>query len=285
MGYALNAAVANFVRKRNNPKVAVAGLYPPTAPEHAPGDVVAPDGSVTTSRKSPRQVADQAAFDQKMGFTDSAARTNFANAAETDRAARLKKDPYDIGPYAEDTTGTFGSQRAPEIVGGANGAPAFQRTANGAVSEVPKAIPVSPVNRTDGLTPTPTQPGALAGPLAAVTGYKESNPGAYQAVGQYNYSEPTAAPAPTGTPAAVAAALPSAPAATPGSVALSANPPVPVSPTPEGAGRSTAAGVSNAQAAGFQQPTQANPVPVTPTSPVLDANDFDKRPGNKFAGF
>lgn len=39
-----------------------------------------------------------------------------------------------------------------------------------------------------------------------------------------------------------------------------------------GAGKSIASGVSNSQAAGFQQPTAASPAPVTPTTPVADVN-------------
>jgi hypothetical protein len=52
----------------------------------------------------------------------------------------------------------------------------------------------------------------------------------------------------------------------------------------DGAGRTSPAGVSNSQAAQFTQPTAKNPVPETPTSPVLDIDD-DVRRKRAFAGF
>jgi hypothetical protein len=42
--------------------------------------------------------------------------------------------------------------------------------------------------------------------------------------------------------------------------------------TPDSYGGATAAGVSNKQAATFQTPTQASPIPKTPTSPAADIN-------------
>jgi hypothetical protein len=47
-------------------------------------------------------------------------------------------------------------------------------------------------------------------------------------------------------------------------------------------GRASASGVSNSQAAGFQQPTAANPIGVTETSPERDVNKLGKK---LFTGF
>lgn len=72
-------------------------------------------------------------------------------------------------------------------------------------------------------------------------------------------------------------------------VPLTPNPPVSTAPTPTATpalgsgGKSVAAGVSNSQAAGFTQPTKDKPA-ETPTSPVANVDDYDKK-ANRFSGF
>lgn len=282
-------------------KVAAEGLYPQGS--GSGGDVTHSDGTITTRRRTAVENARIAEFDRSMGFSEPAARNNFATAAASDRAARLKKDAYDIGPYAEDTTGTFASQRAPEIVGGRNGAPAYQRDAQGVTSVVPKAVAVAPVAPVtappDALPGTLSQAGSrLAGPLAqarppATTTLPVSLPPATSSVPVPSAAPtpgPTTTPAPTATPAPAAIAEATPPAAIPGPTPTSGTAGTAVSTSVAdpyanaGPGRSTAAGVSNSQAAGFTQPTADKPVPETPTSPVMNIDDYDKKK-TAFAGF
>lgn len=89
--------------------------------------------------------------------------------------------------------------------------------------------------------------------------------------------------------AAQPSALPSGPAVNE-QVKLTPNPPVSTAPTPTATpalgsgGASVAAGVSNSQSAGFTTPTKDKPVPETPTTPVMNVDEYDKK-SNRFSGF
>lgn len=232
----------------------------------------------TTSGQNPQQVANQAAFDRSMGF-----RVNGAPAIGA--LASKPADPYALD-YAENYSGTFGSQR------NAATAPLTQRP-------IPRAIPVAPGTtgiavRAVGNSMALDAAGASTGPALNQVAYKPTapEPAAFTPNNVYTAPAPTFTPSPTPGPAATGATLPSAPpGSTPIPTATPAMTPTPtatptIQPTPiESAGRLAAAGVSNSQAAGFEQPTAQNPIPKTPTSPILDANDFDSRKKNKFTGF
>lgn len=116
--------------------------------------------------------------------------------------------------------------------------------------------PTGPFNRVAQFSPAPGDPNKISEAAVAPTA-----PGVTT----------TAAPGPAPTPIPTPTPAPTpVPAPTP-----------PAVPTPT-AGRTTEAGVSRSRAAEIAQPTQQNPVPVTPTSPILDVNEFDKR--KKFSG-
>lgn len=249
-----------------------AGLYPASAPQHAPGDVVAADGSITTSRQTPEQSANQQEFDRKMGFTSAPTDTQ---QILSNRSDRLAKDGYDLD-YSENTSGTFGSSGS-QLAASRTGLP-----------EVRKAIPVTP-----SATPAiPAKPAAAsANPALDSLRYPLTlAPTSTPSTTVYSGPGSTAvAPPPGPTPTAPNSnALPS-PTPTPPATPTPAPTPVPsatpqIYPTPTptpGLGKTTASGVSNSQASGFTTPTKENPLPKTPTSPTLNIDEENK----KFKGF
>lgn len=99
------SSTANVVRQaaRTNDSPAPAGgaaqiasrtLYPPVAEQSR---------MLGTGSEGAATPADRARFDRSFGFTPSAPVTS------SPRAPAARKDAYDIGPYAEDSTGTFAS--------------------------------------------------------------------------------------------------------------------------------------------------------------------------------
>lgn len=280
-------------------------LFPPGT-RASSGDRVAADGTITTSRQTPQQAADQAAFDRANGFGQQSPAAQQTQQILANRSARLAKDPYDLD-YAENTTGTFGSSNAQLVasrtpqttlpaakppvsapVAPGTSAMAVRATGNTAAldsagaSVLPgpainqAALPMGPYNRTAQFAPNPNK--FVASPNNVVNQVATDQPTAYVAPTQ---------PTPTPGPAAVTATAP-----TPTASPYSTPPPVPtatptatpqIQPTP--GGRTTEAGVSRAQAAGFDQPTAQTPIPKTPTSPAMDVDELDRRNKKAFAGF
>lgn len=264
--------------------------------ERGSDDVVAADGTITTSRKTQAQVAEQASFDANVlpGLSENAPRTpkyvnNMPSAAavQADHAARLAKDPYDIGPFAEDSSGTFGSQQAAAPVTAPN---AKSRPGGLAVKLLGDASPLNSAGALARVQTSPAYTSTKEEPTAIpVTNYSTAAMPAPAAVAP----EPTLTPAPMATPSAplpspVAStaapdpALAPSPTATPAPTATPTATPQ-IAPSPAGA--RMASGVSNASAAQFEQPTAANPLPTTPTTPVADVEDYDTKNRTKFTGF
>lgn len=139
---------------------------------------------------------------------------------------------------------------------------------------------------------------ALRQPSPAIeqVAYRPTPSAAYSPLSSNVYSAPiqpvpVEMTTPPGGPAATAASNPTPiPGATPPMLTNPSNAlptPTPAAtptlqPTP-GAGRLAAAGVSNSQAAQFEQPTSKNPLPKTPTTPMMNVDDYDRR--KKFTGF
>lgn len=245
----------------------------------------------TTSRRTPAQEKAISDFDKSaLAASVSEHQPKYINnmpdagSVLAARAAATKADPYALD-YGE--KGTFGSQQT--------------------APEVRRAQPVvSPVSRTDGLAPQGVSGSAMAtSGLAGATRPPGPSPAVAPAAPVSTLPTPSSVPAPTGlaTPTyqPTAAETPSLPTTSysvsgepaPSSVPAGPTPSVTPAPTasstppatPVLAGRTTEAGVSNSQAAQFTQPTKANPIPETPTTPVMDVNDFDKRGKRVFAGF
>lgn len=271
-----------FSTKRNR-------LFPANTPLSA-NDTVDEHGGITTTRATSAQRQDQASFDANVlpGLSEHQPRSinNMPSAAavQADRAARLAKDPYDIGPYAEDSSGTFGSQQrvAPTT------APAARSRPDGlAVKLIGDASPLNSA-------------GALAR-VQAPPAYNPTSPTqlASLPMNQYAPAPAAIAPEPTLTPAPMA--TPSAPLPAPVASTAAPDPALAPSPTPTPsptatptatpqimptpAGARMASGVSNGSAAQFEQPTAANPLPTTPTTPVADVEDYDTKNRTKFTGF
>lgn len=222
-------------------------------------------GLNTTSRQTPAQAADQAAFDRKMGFQKTTGEVSVATKILANRADRLAKDPYDLD-YG---TGGFGSDYEKAQVKQYD-----QRNTIGTLTmKAPAVTPPAPAAGTGPLTPLRYPPTKEPAPSLPTTVYQA--PASTEAAAT---STPSTAAAPSSLPS---------PDVTPaGPIALTPNPPVAPQPTPVegGGGKALASGVSNSQAAGFTTPTKDKPIPETPTTPVMNVDEYDTRK-NQFAGF
>lgn len=224
-------------------------------------------------------------------------------------------DTHDFRTPGEKRTGRPFLERGPmtSSVGGGGPKPATGQLTDQQIYEVQANLAPRAVRPLSGMTGQGVNPdvvgknGSLTrspGPVAAASPVQSSLAGTLKPP---DGGIPTSAlspqvdqtfGAPTPTPGPTASGPSANPTPAPGSTPaagsfLATNPPPVPAPTPilapptpspgSGSGRLAAAGVSNASAAQFQQPTQDNPIPKTPTSPP-DLEDYDKRSG-KYSGF
>lgn len=242
-------------------------------------------GNRTTSRRTPAQEQAIAEFDRSMGFGATDANgTLLQGGKSTGLGAKnangtLKQEPVDNGynyglDFAENHSGSFGSGKTP----GHASAPALPTPAP------PRSTPNPALPATRGFDPFASAPSALASTLSAPA---RQRPARFESPVVKPSVADVAGPASVPAASAPVSVTPAPGADVSTSNFLARNPtPTPTPgpnpyPTP---GRSLASGVSNSQAAGFQQPTQEKPIPETPNSPVMDVNEYDKKK-TKFAGF
>lgn len=302
-------------KKPNHPTFSPESIYHPQNPS-SPLSAVPPKtldaaaqarvlGLNTTSRQTPAQVADQAAFDRSHGFTVNGEKPAYQQMMEQ-RAARLAKDPYDL-PYAEDSTGTFGATTHPVVAAdkasrargdGTVVPPEIRRAtvvAQAATPVTPTVGPSTSGNSAAILSGIPKSPDFSVEPPASI-----GNFGANPINTDITSSAPAIARPPeppsraqiagsnvrsflTNLPSRFSNAFRSQDASVvtdrpseqaPGTDTRIADVPGAIAGFTKGLTTpATAAGASNAQVARIQQPTKENPVPVTDTTPVANPDE------------
>lgn len=317
-------------KKPNHPTFSPESIYHPqnpssplsAVPQTKPGTLggrVLPGGQIetaqeaqarvlglnTTSRQTPAQVADQANFDRSHGFTVNGEKPAYQQMMEQ-RAARLAKDPYDL-PYAEETTGSFGSGTRPVVAAdkasrargdGTVLPPEVRRATVVAQATTPAAPTLSPStsgNSAAVLSGIPKSPDFSVEPPASI-----GNFGANPINTDITSTAPAIARPPeppsraqvagsnvrsflTNLPSRFANAFRSQDASIVTDRPRTQPADTPIADVPGAiAGFTkglmqdtpvTAAGASNAQVARIQQPTKENPVPVTDTTPVANPDE------------
>lgn len=153
-GAASGSAAATLPLARN--PIPSRNLYPPEADQSRMLGTAGNRGATPT---------DRARFDKSFGFTP---------APSAAAAPAAKKDAYDIGPYAEDSTGTFGSGWKPSTPAAptASASPAATATASPRLAQAESDSPPGAQEWAQGplANPKPTPPPKPAGQRLATAG-------------------------------------------------------------------------------------------------------------------